>query len=72
VVPVVVLSALDQLGTIDLKPILISFGLTEAQASLAPEAWALRLLGEQREEGRHEAAARGRRGGRYGRGGRSS
>jgi hypothetical protein len=29
-VPVVVLSALDQLGTIDLKPILISFGLTEA------------------------------------------
>ncbi|WP_298952027.1 hypothetical protein [uncultured Methylobacterium sp.] len=40
-VPVVVLSALDQLGTIDLKPILISFGLTEAQASLAPGIVAL-------------------------------
>ncbi len=34
--PVVILSILDQLGTIDLKPILIGFGLTEAQASLAP------------------------------------
>jgi hypothetical protein len=30
-----------ELGTIDLKPILISFGLTEAQASLAPGIVAL-------------------------------
>lgn len=42
--PVVLLSVLDQLGTIDLKSILITFGLTEAQASLAPGLVALAAI----------------------------
>lgn len=40
-VPIVLISVLDQLGTIDLKPMLIGFGLTEQQASLAPGIVAL-------------------------------
>lgn len=34
--PVVLLSLLDQLGAIDLQPILLAAGLTPAQASAAP------------------------------------
>ncbi|MEE9481875.1 hypothetical protein [Methylobacterium ajmalii] len=39
--PIVLLSVLDQLGTVDLRSILISLGLTEQQASLAPGIVAL-------------------------------
>ncbi len=42
--PVVLLSILDQVGAIDLEPILISIGLTPAQASAAPGIIALAAI----------------------------